>query len=335
MTLTALAPGKLVLWGEYAVLNGAPAAAIAVNRYARATFEPSADDAWHISTPGLSDKAHQLTLPGLIIGSAPATDAQDALLWHVLNAIKGRVNGLPKGGRLTLDSRAFYVDQQKLGLGSSAAVCTATTQLLLHMAGAEPEFATAFLAHRSAQMGRGSGIDIAAAHCGGVVCLTPSASNPHGVPDVSPYHWPESLHWQAYWTGHAAKTTTHINRFADWHARAADTTPLLRLMDRAAALAEGLDLGALEAYIDALRGFDQAAQVGVYTPMHAELHNLAQRRGVLYKPCGAGGGDTGIAVSDNPNDLIAFTEATALLPATQALQPLDLRLAEHGIRISP
>ncbi|MGI9324973.1 MAG: mevalonate kinase family protein [Pseudomonadales bacterium] len=335
MTVTALAPGKLVLWGEYAVLNGAPAAAIAVDRYAQASFEATAEDAWHISTPGLSDATHRITIPGLIIGRTPAADAQDALLWHVLSAMKGHVNQLPSGGRLTLDSRAFYLHQHKLGLGSSAAVCTAITQLLLHIVGATPEFATAFLAHRSAQMGRGSGIDIAAAHCGGVVCLTPSATNPDSVPDVSPYDWPDDLHWQAYWTGRPAKTTTHINRFTDWLAGAADTSPLQRLTDCAVALGEGLDLARLEQYIQALREFDQAAQVGVYTPMHAELHNLAQRRRLLYKPCGAGGGDTGIAVSDNADDLVEFTQAAALLPGNHALQPLDLRLSEYGIRISP
>ena len=36
------APGKVVLWGEYAVLDGAPAAVMAVNRYANVTLTPAA-----------------------------------------------------------------------------------------------------------------------------------------------------------------------------------------------------------------------------------------------------------------------------------------------------
>ena len=42
------APGKLILTGEYAVLDGAPGLAMAINRRARVRLEPSQDKAWHL-----------------------------------------------------------------------------------------------------------------------------------------------------------------------------------------------------------------------------------------------------------------------------------------------
>ena len=45
MSIRARAPGKVVALGEYAVLEGAPALVLAVDRYAAATIAPSEDAA--------------------------------------------------------------------------------------------------------------------------------------------------------------------------------------------------------------------------------------------------------------------------------------------------
>ncbi len=41
MAVFAEAPGKLVILGEYAVLTGAPALVLAIDRYCRAEIAPS------------------------------------------------------------------------------------------------------------------------------------------------------------------------------------------------------------------------------------------------------------------------------------------------------
>ena len=51
MTQTS-APGKFVLWGEYAVLAGAPAGVLALNTSANVTVAPSPDNRWHFSSAG-------------------------------------------------------------------------------------------------------------------------------------------------------------------------------------------------------------------------------------------------------------------------------------------
>ena len=46
------APGKVVLWGEYAVLAGAAAGVMALNTPATVAASRSTDDAWHFSSQG-------------------------------------------------------------------------------------------------------------------------------------------------------------------------------------------------------------------------------------------------------------------------------------------
>ena len=53
MRVTASAPGKLVLLGEYAVLEGASALVLAVNRRARVTLTRIDEVAWEIVSPTL------------------------------------------------------------------------------------------------------------------------------------------------------------------------------------------------------------------------------------------------------------------------------------------
>ena len=93
--MIATAPGKLILTGEYAVLDGAPAIVIAVDRRAI---------------------ARRNAIPR---GSSP-------FLIAVAEEIAARRGAADPAARaaleISVDSTAFYNRAQKLGLGSSAAV---------------------------------------------------------------------------------------------------------------------------------------------------------------------------------------------------------------------
>src|SRR3954451_15232031 len=141
--MIATAPGKLILTGEYAVLGGAPAIVVAVDRRAVARRN---------STPR---------------GSSP-------FLLAVADEIAQRRGGSDPAARaaleISVDSTAFYDKITKLGLGSSAAVTVAATALALGTADPQEVLSVALAAHARAQGprgARGSGADIAAAVHGG------------------------------------------------------------------------------------------------------------------------------------------------------------------------
>src|SRR3954452_24923973 len=102
--MIATAPGKLILTGEYAVLDGAPAIVVAVDRRA---------------------VARRNAIPR---GSSP-------FLVAVAEEIAARRGASDPAARAALevsvDSAAFYHRASKLGLGSSAAVTVAATALAL------------------------------------------------------------------------------------------------------------------------------------------------------------------------------------------------------------
>ena len=49
---------------------------------------------------------------------------------------------------------------------------------------------------------------------------------------------------------------------------------------------------------------------------------------VVYKPCGAGGGDIGIALANDERELAAFIE----LAVTKAFQHLQMTMDPRGVR---
>ncbi|MEM1433597.1 MAG: hypothetical protein AAGG11_06045 [Pseudomonadota bacterium] len=332
--VTASAPAKLVLYGEYAVLAGAPAAAIALSARARCTFEIDPRvRRWTIETLGFETTPVSTFLPAIIMEPPPAPGSPLHLLWFALNSIKGAINDLPAGGTLTLDSRAFLRDGNKFGLGSSAAVCTALTALLQHLGGETPAFERAFTAHFTAQDNRGSGLDVAAAFHGGLTRMTTDADEKR---QITRQVWPDELRYRVIWTEQPASTLKFINRFSDWRAAHPAHPAFEALVVASRVLADSLSLTGLRRYTQALSAFDRASELGIFTPMHSELQRLGERLGVLYKPCGAGGGDIGIAITDDTEALQRFERAlTSEWPSQAAPRPhpLDLRLADHGVRI--
>jgi len=121
----ASAPGKAIICGEYAVLDGAPAIAAAIDRRAVVTIGHSDDSAHVVVAPGFSD----------VVGRFRASD--DRVEWFEGADSYGLVEQVWRAAAarprqalsLTLDTRAFRDRQSsiKLGIGSSAALAVALT----------------------------------------------------------------------------------------------------------------------------------------------------------------------------------------------------------------
>ena len=324
--IEAQAPGKVVLWGEYAVLLGAPALVMAVNRRAVCHLTPGGE-AWGFSAAGFSAPDTTLSRERLLKAIPPAPTEVASIPWHVLHALDA--SKLTAGGRVHIDSRAFYQSENKLGLGSSAAVSVAVYAAFCELLDQTPDYRTALHIHHSLQGRLGSGIDVAAAFFGGLLRFqrdaAPSPGNPHRA------RLPENLHMAFIWTGHSSATTDHVRRFEQWLQDVDNSEPVESLARSSSDLFETEDLmTGLRDYVSNLKALDAAAELGIYHPSHATLDRVAIECGVVYKPCGAGGGDVGAAFSEDPVTLRTFTDRAA----RNGFTPIALEIASNGVEIS-
>ena len=319
--IQANAPGKVVLWGEYAVLAGAPALVMAVDRRATCEIEPGGDT-WRFTSRGFAAPDAELDLD-VLLADRPPENAAARVTWQVLRefAQPNDRSRLPAGARVVTDTGQFYRHGEKLGIGSSAAICTAVYAACCKLVGRSPDFDQALTIHNDLQDKRGSGIDVAAAFYGGTLRYRSNAA--------VPYEMAPNLYWRFLWTGLAAKTTRHIARFDAWRARA-QLAPLTALASTCEALFERASLATFARYTEQLQALDAAARLGIYSPAHRQLNRLAIDAEVVYKPCGAGGGDVGAAISDDEARLDRFAAAAANIGITM----IPLEKARHGVQLA-
>lgn len=334
MTVTASAPGKVVLLGEYAVLDGAPALVLAVDRRARVTLRQTGEPWCTVDAPslGISAAACRLGSTGRIEWSrGQRTSARLALVATVLADVAAA--GPPPTFHAVLDTDAFFDRRAKLGLGSSAALTVALSAALRSLAGQpSPRAEQLIELHRQQQGGRGSGLDIAAARYGGALTYQLTAAGPV----TTPVALSAQVCWCCVWTGRPAATGPLLQHMARWREHepgryARLMSALTRTADAGAAAVRAGDAAAL---IAAVRGYGtQLAELGtasgtdIVTREHREIAAMAAASDVAYKSSGAGGGDIGIAVSTDPGrlrDFRARLEPTVYRVLDLSVDPLGL-----------
>ena len=313
--IEASAPGKLVISGEYAVLAGAPALVAAVDRRVTCTLTPKDSGGWRFVSTGFEGDqtlskedvfdAPPTTIPGVARRSMAAVDAPE----HI---------------EVRIDSSPCYRDGIKLGIGSSAATVTALATAFGVMAGEAPHLNDLYELHADFQ-GGGSGLDVATSVTGGVIRFEDRVATPVRLPG--------GIQLAFVFTGSGSRTAALLETFDEWRQRGT-TAPLERL---AAAAREVVDstmypdafLDALGEYTDLLERFDQSTRIGIFGPGHRRAREFSSRHGVVYKPCGAGGGDTGVALSANDEAIKAFKRqagATGLVVLDMAISPVGVRV---------
>ena len=322
------APGKLVLLGEYAVLFGHPAVVAAVNRRARVELRPSDASRWQVDAPGYADApaAFEIRDEGVRwLDPADLEAGRWALVEQVLAWLPSA--GVDPAGiepaSLVLDTRAFFHDgagrQGKLGLGSSAALAVALAAALLRRGtAAAPSLEALLDLHRRFQGGRGSGVDLAASLHGGVLEYRLAGGDSTAVAEALTL--PEDLHTAVVWSGRPASTARFLERLdrclADGDRSAADALAALGGVAgegiahlRAGAVSRWLD--DVDRFVVGLEALGEAAGLDILSEDHRELRRLALSAGVRYKPSGAGGGDVGVAFTDDPDAAAVFAGAAA------------------------
>ena len=268
--MKARAPGKLVLSGAYAVLEGAPAIVTAVDRYVVA-------DA--------SRPAERVTL------EVAAALGELAPPWFDASALREGEHKLGLGS-----SAAILV-------ASLAARLVAEHGLLDDGELVERIFAQALAAHARAQ-GGGSGVDVAAAAYGGTLCYRRTQHEP----SVTRVSLPPAVVVETWWSGEPATTSGLVRRVHELRDRDAETfATLMGAQADAARRAERAVLaGDAAGFVSALHGqraalaaLGRLAGADIVTAAAARLASAASPAAVL--PAGAGGGDVLLHVGLEPS----------------------------------
>lgn len=263
--MIARAPGKLVISGAYAVLEGAPCLVAAVDRYVIADGGRAADF--------VTDE----------VRAAVEAGAMDGPVWFDAAALR---EAAPDG------------TSRKLGLGSSAAILAAS--LAAATGDRYPDeaamraaiFPIALAAHRRAQ-GGGSGVDVAASVFGGVLR---AQIRGEGL-DTAPHPLPEGMVIAVYASPVSASTRALLAQVRALSGR--DPARHRACLDAAgagaraavAASTTGAFVAAIAAQTDALGALGDAAEANIVTPEVRALRAAAEAEGGTFAPSGAGGGD--------------------------------------------
>ena len=163
-SITASAPGKLMLYGEHAVVYGSPCIVTAVDQRVRVMVGPNGEGEIHVKSPNVGLDEYRKPLVKLGTGEVPKSMM---FVEHLIKRIYAKHN-LKTG--ITVTTASDFSTQ--FGFGSSAAVAVATAKALsgyfkLKLTNQEI-FTEAYGAVLDVQ-GVGSGFDVAASVYGGTI----------------------------------------------------------------------------------------------------------------------------------------------------------------------
>ena len=305
------APGKMMISGEYAVLEGAPAIVAAVQTRALA---------W-VAEGEHPDRASESRFPEAFASAAIAAEA----LGTEAPPFRIDVSELRRAG-------------QKLGVGSSSAAAAAAAALVYALADTaldDPGVLRAALDGHREVAPSGSGADVAACTLGGFVRYQRKA----GTWNVSatPVKWPEGLVARVAWTGSAASTHQLVGLVHQ--LRDSRPSDYRRAMDRLARESErfvdsfesGNVIEATHAYFEAMRALGDAAGAPIVEERLTKVSEIARSLGGAAKPSGAGGGDVALAVFSDPEAIHRFDA----IASDEGIEILDIRLGGPGVRVEP
>ena len=307
------APGKLLIAGEYAMLEGGDAIAVAINCRAYARLS--------------RDRAERG------VDSLPLQASQARA------AAERSVGEVPL--HLAVDVSELRYMGKKLGLGSSSAISAAAAAAVFAYHGHDLNSSAvrdhimevALTTHRTV-IPHGAGADVGAATLGGIIHFSQQGKSF----EMRPLTWPEQLKMKAVWSGAEADTGELIKQVRELVKR--DAPGYRGLIDALSAKAHDcLDalrkadvervVKSLDEYGRAMRALGQAAQAPVFTDTLDRIAQIARESGGAAKPSGAGGGDVAVALFSSDEDATRFSAKCR----EQNLYVLGCRLDTRGVRV--
>lgn len=324
--LTVKTPGKLMVAGEYSVLEpNQHLITMAVDRYVYVTIEKSESNRLHLTDFNLTN-LHWKYANEIVV------ESDDERISYVREALSITYTYLAELGIefdfCTISVKSELQDESgiKYGLGSSAAVVTATVTAVLHYYLSENVekdliFKLAAIAHLNVQ-GNGSGADIAASTYGGMVryasfqadWLLNEYENSEQMTrliekdwlylSIKRLTWPSNFHLRIGWTGTPASTSHLVNNVLKLKSHNREQYDLfLKNSEQAVQqMTRGIETNDFTEFLKGVRKNRHAlatighlANVSIETDKLRQLSDLAHNYEGAGKLSGAGGGDCGLA----------------------------------------
>lgn len=357
--LTVKVPGKLMVAGEFAVLEpNERLFVMAIDRYVYTTVEASRD---HLLTLENFDLFH---LPWHFDGDRVHVSTDDARVSYVQHAMEITFRYLKETGLsvspflLSVRSELDDGAGKKYGLGSSAAVVVSVVSAILkHFTNEAPKelvFKLASITHVAIQ-GNGSGADIAASTYGGLLLYTSFQAEwlmelmerSSSVKEMVDADWvyfsvketvfPQEVFPYVGWTKSPASTgnlVSHIRQlkvtgpdryeaFIQGSRKAVDMIFTGVEKDDADLFMEGIHLNR-----QVLTQLGKDADVAIDTPDLDKLSNIACDLGGVGKFSGAGGGDCGLGFLKDSQ----LRESLFSRWEEAGIEPLSLNISYEGIQ---
>jgi phosphomevalonate kinase len=329
MKIVAKAPGKIILIGEYVVLEGCPALVCATNRFATVTIEET-HDSHTITAQAIGIDAIPFSIENNLIKFASRVDEDikerlaffNTTLEYILELLFK--NGLPvKFLQINIDTGSFYSEKHntKFGFGSSAALTVSLLKAFYQLAGFDIKksavtddlFRAALQTHKKAQQNIGSGIDIAASSYGKVLQYTSGydSSDKHLIPEILD-EWP-GLPGLIVFSGKSESTGKMVFGVNQLKLQKPDKyKELMAQLDKTAR--EGLAayksknlfvfMNAVKTYYAQMNLLGKSSKMPIVSDIHQKIARIVHRNAGAYKPSGAGSGDIGIAFAESPQQIL-------------------------------
>ncbi|WP_035177676.1 phosphomevalonate kinase [Lentilactobacillus farraginis] len=337
--ITAKAPGKLYIAGEYAVVEtGYPSIIVALDQFVTVEISRSKSFGSIVSKQYREDSVFWRRQ-----GDQMILDNRDNTFNYIISAIQLTEEYAQTLGRpmalydLRVNSDLDSPNGKKYGLGSSAAVTVATVKALCEFykipLTKSKLFKLSAIAHLHVQ-GNGSLGDIAASVYGGWIAYQSfdrdwlqAARRQQPLTELVDQAWPdltitqltppENLRLIIGWTGSPASTSHLVDRVAISKSRQLETyNQFLKESKKCLnELIEGFKAGSLAAIQagiqknrEILRHLAEFSKVQIETPTLKKMCDIAVAHSAAAKSSGAGGGDCGIVVIDKAQDIQAMID---------------------------
>lgn len=350
MRLSLSIPGKLILLGEYAVLQNAPAIVAAVNRRLRLTVKSVTSSHCLLTLPHLGGDV-PFHVDGGIATPLQTHQPRSNLRYDRILTLIGAA--LREGGwskrdfgnvQVIVDSSEFFTPDgtQKLGLGSSAALTVGLLSAVRQLRQQDSIDKQQLLLdshrlHNRFQGRAGSGVDVAASIYGGILQYRMGQRASEFAPAARSVAMPKNLQMRFVWTGQSSSTPDFLGKLANYrdHDRLSFNRTMQCLVELAQEGCEAFSDGRINAFLATVQSYyhwlarlGSESRLPIISAAHRRIARTVYASGGFYKPSGAGGGDFGVIFGSNDSHIDEIAQRVA----NDGFTITDVKVGADGIR---